>query len=351
MIQTPPMNKLNILSIGAGAIGTYIGGSLALQGHKLSFLERPGAASVLVDQGLHLTIDNQEHHISRPQVFESIFQAVDAGTYNLALFALKSFDTPGFIQSIQPFADKFPPILCFSNGVENEPTLAKVVGPQKVIAGTVTSAVGRRALGDIILEKKRGVGIASGHPLSERLVEEFNQANLNSQLFPKASEMKWSKMLTNLIANASSAILDMTPTEVFAHPELYRLEIQQLREALAVMRRLGIKTIDLPGTPVRLLAFAVQYLPVSLSRPLIAKAVGSGRGAKMPSFHIDLHHGRGVSEVDYLNGAVARAGDEVGVPTPANDLLNTTLLNLTAGHISMDVYQHRPKKLIAEFKR
>jgi len=345
------MNQLNILSIGAGAIGTYIGGSLALQGHNLSFVERPGAATELAERGLVLALGDQVHIISNPQVFDSLAQAFRAHTYDLALFALKSFDTAGFIQSVQPFADIFPPLLCLSNGVDNEPALESVLGAEKVIAGTITSAVGRRALGDIVLEKMRGMGLAASHPLSQRLVMEFNRANLNAQLFPKAADMKWSKMLTNLIANASSAILDMTPGEIFAHPGLYRLEIHQLREALAVMRRLGIKTIDLPGTPVRLLAFAVQYLPVSLSRPLMAKAVGAGRGAKMPSFHIDLHHGRGVSEVDYLNGAVVRAGVAMGLATPANQLFTTTLMNLTTGSLPLNTYQHNPAKLIAEFKR
>lgn len=344
------MVQLNILSIGAGAIGTYIGGSLALQGHRLTFLERPGAATDLADRGLLLTLGDGEHRISKPVVFDSLTQALNAHPYDLALFALKSFDTAGFLQSIQPSADIFPPILCLSNGVDNEPALESALGSEKIIAGTITSAVGRHALGEIVLEKMRGVGIAAGHPLSERLVAEFNRANLNAQLCSKAVDMKWSKMLTNLIANASSAILDMPPSEIFAHPGLYRLEIQQLREALAVMRYLGIKTTDLPGTPVRLLASAVQYLPVSLSRPLMAKAVGAGRGAKMPSFHIDLHHGRGISEVDYLNGAVVRAGESGGIPTPTNDLLNTTLLDLTAGRLPLDAYQHDPGKLIEAFK-
>lgn len=37
----------------------------------------------------------------------------------------------------------------------------------------------------------------------------------------------------------------------------------------------------------------------------------------MPSFHIDLHGGRGRTEVDYINGAVVRYGEHTGVPTPS----------------------------------
>ncbi len=162
--------------------------------------------------------------------------------------------------------------------------------------------------------------------------------------------MKWSKMLTNLLANASSAILDMTPAEIFAQPGLYKLEIAQLREALAVMDAQQIQVVDLPGTPVRLLTWTIRNLPLSISRPLLRRAIGGGRGGKMPSFHIDLHSGRGQSEVDYLNGAVVRFGERTGVPTPANRLLNETLLRLTRGEIPLEQFSGQPEKLLALWK-
>jgi 2-dehydropantoate 2-reductase len=176
----------------------------------------------------------------------------------------------------------------------------------------------------------------------------MERAGLNPRLYPNVKEMKWSKMLTNLLANATSAILDMTPGEVFAHEGLYRLEIAQLREALAVMRAQGIRTVDLPSAPVRLLVFSVRYTPLIVSRPLLQRAVGGGRGDKMPSFHIDLHSGSGKSEVDYLNGAVVRYGERSGIPTPVNRLLNDTLLKLTRGELQRNTYTRQPEKLLAQ---
>jgi len=229
--------------------------------------------------------------------------------------------------------------------VDNEPALAALLGVERVIPGTVTSAIGRRGIGDIVLEKLRGVGVAAGHPLSVALVQALNEAYLNARLFPKAADMKWSKMLTNLLANPTSAILDMTAAEVFAHPGLYRLEIAQLRECLDVMRAQGIGVVDLPGTPVRALALATR-LPLWMSKPLLSKAAGAGRGAKMPSFYIDLHAGRGKSEVTYLHGAVLRAGEKYGVATPVNKLLTETLLALTSGAIPLTEFAHQPQKFL-----
>ena len=173
----------------------------------------------------------------------------------------------------------------------------------------------------------------------------MDDAGLNARIYRRAADMKWSKMRTNLLVNASVAILDMPPQVVLAHPGLFRLEMAMLREALAVMKAQGLRVVDTPRTPVRLLALGAR-LPEGLSRPLMIRAVGGGRGGKMPSFHIDLHAGRGSSEVDWLNGAVVRYGGRCGVPTPVNRLLTETLLALTRREIPLDTFQGQPEKLL-----
>ena len=342
--------RLRILSIGAGAIGTYIGGSLALKGHQVVFVEREDTAEEIRSRGLWLKLGEDEHHIPDPILTQSVEEAVTKFNFDVALFALKSFDTETFLTALPLSIASFPPILCLSNGIDNEPTLVRKFGIDGVIAGTVTSAIGRRGAGDIVLERLRGMGIAGSHDLSGILLDSFKEAGLNPRLYPDAAAMKWSKMLTNLIANASSAILDLSPAEIFSHPALYQLEISQLRETLAVMKAQNIKVVDLPGTPVRALAFAVRSLPMVISRPLITKAVASGRGGKMPSFHIDLHGGRGKSEVGYLNGAVVREGERLGIPTPANSLLAVTLLDLIDKKLLVDDYRKNPARLLDAFE-
>lgn len=348
--------KMNVLTFGAGAIGTYIGGSLALAGHQVVFVEQPRVVDELRERGLRLDLTLDERRktknasrIDPPSflIVSSLEDALRYGPFDVALFALKSFDTPAALEGLIPFADKIPPILCLSNGVSNEPAIAEALGRDKVIYGTVTSAIGRRGAGDIVLERLRGVGVAKGHPLSEKLNRAFDKAYLNSTLFENANSMKWSKMLTNLIANPTSAILDMTAREVFANRDLYKLEIDMLRECLAVMKAQEIGVVDLPGTPVRALAYATT-LPLWLSKPFLSRAAGTGRGTKMPSFHIDLHSGRGRSEVEYLHGEIVRAGQECNVPTPVNKVLTQTLLALTNKEIPLEEFAHKPEKLLAK---
>jgi 2-dehydropantoate 2-reductase len=341
---------LRLLCFGAGAIGTYIGGSLVLVGRPVVFLERPEAVSELRERGLRLVVGGEERRIEQPRVAGSLNEALTMGPFDVAIFAVKSYDTRAVLESLVDYQAALPAFLCLQNGVENEQALASVLGNDRVIAGSVTSSVTRRGPGDIVLERFRGVGIAGSNPVIPALFSALLAAGLNVRIYPDAASLKWSKMLTNLLANATSAILNLTPAQVFADGRLFRLEMRQLKEVLQVMAAQGISVVDLPGVPVSSLSWAVRSLPSFLARPVLARAVGGGRGAKMPSFHIDLHAGRGKSEVEFLNGAVVRAGDRLGIPTPVNRVLTDTLMALTRGELPLEKFDHRPEALLERMK-
>lgn len=341
------MEPLRFLVFGCGAIGTYIGASLAASGQKVVFLDRADVADSLRSRGLHVQINDEDLRVVNPAMVTNIEQALKEGAFDVAILAVKSFDTRNLMESLQPFSDRLPPVVCFQNGVENEALIASFLGKDRVIPGTVTTAIGRRGLGDVVVEKLRGLGIADPDHHVPGLLEALNQAGLHAQAYLDGPAMKWSKMLTNLQANASSAILDMTPGEIFADRKLFQLEMRMLREALRVMQAQHIAVVDLPRTPVRALA-AIITMPPFISQVLLRRALGSGRGGKMPSFHIDLHQGRGRSEVDFLNGAVVRFGRKCGIPTPVNQFYNDTLNALSEGWLPLETYAHRPEVFLKD---
>ncbi len=344
-MQRKKEDQLTILILGAGAIGGYLGASLALHGHRIVILEREHNAEILRKQGFYLTVGEHTHRLENIAVVTTVEEALKFVSFDAVFVAVKSYDTATVISKLAPHAAQLPAVVCFQNGVENEASLSAALGAGKVIAGTVTTAVAKEGPGRLRLERLRGVGLAAEHRLSKRLATAMNAAGLNARLYPNADSMKWSKLLTNLLCNATCAILDLTPAQVMANPELFALEMRQLREALAVMRSLKLKVVDLPGTPVRALAFGTR-LPAALARPLMARAVGSGRGGKMPSLHLDLHSGKGRSEVGWLNGAVVRAGEKLSVPTPVNKMLNETLSKLLKKELPLDSFSRHPEKLI-----
>ncbi len=334
--------KFKVLCFGAGAIGTYVGGSLTIHGHEVHFLDRQTTISKIKDNGLHLRLKDGDHTIHPEYLWHSLDDFIDKFNFDFAIVAVKSYDTDDLIKGWENFRTFLPPVLCLQNGVENEDKLKLILGDDRVISGTVSTAIGRIDNG-IVLEKLRGIGIENKNKLTKEIIELFNSSGLEAIGFDNPKAMKWSKLFTNVTTNASSAILGMTPAEIMADSELYRIEIEELRETFRVMKAAKIPIVNLPGTAVIMYALIVNQFPLKFSNFILRNFIIKGRGGKMPSFFIDLQSKRKKSEVDYLNGAVVRLGNKVNVPTPVNKILNDILMKLTVGEIQKDYFSKNPE--------
>jgi 2-dehydropantoate 2-reductase len=337
--------RSRFLIFGAGAIGTYLGVSLALKGYPVTFLERAKDIPDLQSRGLRLKFGDRTFKSDAPE-FLSGLDHIKSGDYDLAILTLKTYHLKDLIPQLVKYKEQIPPILCLQNGVKSEKKLANSIGENLIIPGTVTTAVDKNQKGDVIIRSLRGVGIGGKHPTIKMILSSFNEAGLNPSHYPRADSMKWSKLITNILGNATAAILNMPPGEIYDNPDLFDLEMRQIKEALMVMKLQKIPPVNLPGIPVKLLLFAVQHLPKPVNQVLLKKMVGGGRGGKMPSFHIDLHSGRGFCEVDQLNGAVVQAGQKIHLPTPVNKTLTDVLTDLVVGNQEIKQYDRRPEMLL-----
>lgn len=334
---------MRYLVFGTGAVGSYIGGRLALAGYETVFLARPQTAEALSKSGLYIAYGDQSLHLANPAVTTNLALTPKGSPPDAILLTVKAYDALDSARQIQQHLPGPPPIICFINGVGNEASLEHALGAGSVIPAILTSAVRKVHEGAIKVERKRGIGLSANHPLSRQIAHDFHNAGFHVRLYSSPDQMKWSKLITNLVGNASSAILGWTPGAVFANRGLYRLEIESLREAVRVMQQLGFFPASLPGVPANLLA-AISFLPAWATQPLLRRLVLSGRGEKLPSFCYDIKRGR--SEVQWLNGAVALKGTQLGIPTPANHVLCETLLGLIKGSIKPEFYKDQPTVLL-----
>lgn len=341
---------MRFLCFGLGAIGTYIGGSLLDAGDEVVFIERAESIPYIHENGIRLLTTERKIRLQNVKVVSSIDEAMGEQEFDCCILAVKSFDTAGVLETIRPYAEKFPPILCLQNGVENEILIEAALGKAKVIGGSVTSAVSRMGVGEAEVEKFRGVGIENSHAISSMLIEHFIRAGLRGVGYPCRADLKWSKLLTNLQANAVSAILNWTPSMVFHDPVSYHIEVTAMKEAVRVMHAIGAKVVNLPGTPVKPWVDAMVRWPEWISRPVIGQLLGKGRGAKMPSFHIDLYAGRKQSEVIFLNGAVCRFGEKNSIPTPVNQVLTETLVTLAEQRMERSTFENKPDLLMKKIE-
>jgi 2-dehydropantoate 2-reductase len=353
---------VNWLIIGAGAIGCLVGGKLAALGENVTLVGRPHFAESVREQGLVLTGVEGTQRIQQLRALGSVAEAFadPAPTYDIAVLTVKSYDTASALAELQsalaPTQADAPMILSLQNGVGNEALIAEAFGWRRVIAGTITTPVKVISPGVIHIEKpKHFIGLSqwnANRPTGRLLAmeESFTHAGIRVKKYPNAEAMKWTKLLMNMVANATSAILDEPPAQVFADPAMADLELAAWREALAVMQRARLQPVNVGSYPFRWLAPLIRTLPNAWLRPILRRQVAGARGNKMPSLQLDLAAGKGRSEIAWLNGAVVTLGEELGVPTPVNRGLTTIMQQVLADPSQWAAWRQNHAKLRATLR-
>lgn len=344
---------MNVLIIGAGAIGCLAGGKLAQAGHQVTLAARPQTAAVIQANGLILHDSRGQRRIAAVQATNGIASAFAGDPYDLAVLTVKSYDTATAVNELaQAARGAPPPVLSLQNGVGNEEVLAEAFGAANVLAGVITTPVSVLGPATIQVDKPSyRVGLSpwqaeTTSSIADATRQAFSQAGFAVSRYANAESMKWTKLLMNMAANAVCAILDMTPEQAFSFDVLVDLEIDAWREALAVMKAAGIPPTNLGGYPFRTLAPMITTLPKPLLRGALRSKVGGARGGKMPSLHIALHSGRKQSEVSWLNGAVVKKGEEKNVPTPINRMLAEVLLQMIDDPERRARWRHNPARVV-----
>lgn len=337
---------MRVLVYGAGAVGSLVGAALARGGAQVVLLGRAAHVTAAARQGLRL--DGPKGRALRIPVCAATRAEDLDGPFPVVLVTVKGYDTARAAPEIASLLDPHGRAVCVQNGVGQEEALAEVVGEYRVVAAALTASVSLAAPGCVVQHTRGGVALApwEGAPVKD-LAWALRKGGMGAACNTDARSLKWSKLLLNLVANATSAVLDLPPKAVYEHRGLFALERQMLLEALAVGEALGVRWVNLPGFPVRALVAALR-LPESLGRVVLLRAVSRGRGTKMPSLWYDLPRGR--TEVGFLNGAVARYGTAVGVPTPVNQALTRLVQDLAAGRRDAQMFRGQPATLIRELQ-
>lgn len=338
---------MSIVVVGGGAIGLLVAARLAQQPHgpPSALLARPRSAAALKADALQIS-GLWSGSVPQLQVAGSVAE-LPAALRNpqLAILAVKGYDTPGAITTLKELAPQT--ILTLQNGLGHEERLAAVFGADRIISGAITTSVDAQSLTQISVTKLGGIGLASvGNVSLDAAQAALTAGGFQVAIFADYRAMKWSKALLNMLGNATAAILDWSVERVYADRRLIALELAALREALAVMRRLKLRPLNLPHYPAALLAFGVRGLPAPIFVPLLRSRVAGGRGGKAPSLLRDLQAGRRQSEGEFLYGAVAQAAELSGVAAPVNAALWRVLGSIARGETAWDAYRNRPEALL-----
>ncbi len=337
-----------VLVVGAGAVGSFLGTLLGSAGYEVTLVrifEPPSEKPVTLVRPDGTRSAVPTHRVT----------ATDESTApDLILVAVKM---PVLREALAPtVAWPDVPTLTVENGIGAEQAAAEIRPSAPQIAASMTAPIRLASEDEVVWLGRGGIALAAANPAAEPfvapLLAAFDRAGLRTAALPSATAMKWSKLLANLIANATGAILDMDPHAIYADPRLFDVERRQLLETLAVMSALGVRPVKLPGAAVPWLARAVR-LPAWLARPILRRIVGGARAGKLPSLRLHVQMaGVGPSteqtEVAWMNGAVARFGRRLGIATPVNARLAELVDDVAAHPDRRAVLRHDAERFLAE---
>ncbi len=339
---------MRVLVVGAGAVGSFLGWAVAAGDGQTTLVRRGFDGTSGAPTSLRLVRPDGTEAPVEVGVVRSV---ADAPTPELVIVAVRQYDLPAALESLALLPDV--PLLTAQNGVGAEEAAVAARPAGTLLAASVTASLEREPDGSVRWLRRGGVALApvrgDAAALIEALTITFRAAGVDVVARRDAAAMKWSKVIANLVANATSGLLDQDPSSIYADPRLFDVERDQLREALAVMRARGLRPVSLPGAPVPLLALATR-LPAPLARAALRRVVGSARGGKDPSLRGAVQLG-GPTEAGWLNGAVARAGAELAVATPINAALASLVEQVATDPDRRAWFRHRPDRLLEALGR
>jgi 2-dehydropantoate 2-reductase len=288
---------VKILVMGSGGVGGYFGAKLARAGEEVTFVARGSHLEAIRAQGLRIKSTADGEFVVTSDATED---PGTAGSVDLVLFCVKSFDTEAAARAIRPVVGPDTAVLSLQNGVDNEETVGAIVGPGHVLGGAAYVLATIEAPG--VITHSFGGRIVFGEldgtdtPRAHRILEVLKRAAIPVECSPRIQRVLWEKYLF-IAAQAGMTALTRCPIGVIRSiPETRRMYRLILEELAAVAKAAGVELS--PQTVDDVMAAADGLGPTFTS-----------------SLHYDLIHGKRL-ELEALHGHAVRLGGKLGIPTP-----------------------------------
>jgi 2-dehydropantoate 2-reductase len=309
---------MKICIFGAGAIGGYLAGELALAGHEVCAIARGAHLAAIQSHGLKLIVDGQARTVRLPVSDDP----AAFGHQDFVICALKVHQAHAYASAFAPLLGGKTAVLTAMNGVpwwyfykhggpldghhlESVDAGArqwKAIGPERAIGCVVDPACEVVAPG--VIEHRSLKRFTVGEPdgsNSDRVIalqEALVSAGFEAPIRASIRQNIWLKLLGNVCFNPISALTLATLDRITFEPGLRALCNSMMIEAQAVAAALGV------AIPNQMLARRLN-------------AAGTVVGHKMSMLQ-DLECGRSM-EIDALVTAVRELGRLADIATPTID--------------------------------
>ncbi|MFQ6325245.1 2-dehydropantoate 2-reductase [Nocardia sp. CWNU-33] len=306
----------HVMVLGAGSIGTFVGGKLAAAGADVTFVGRRRALDEISGFGLHLTDLDGGEDVVTADGFRVATEPTDVGSADLVLVTVKSAATSDAVRAL---AGKIRPgtvVLSLQNGIGNDTVIRDVLPTCVVLAGMVMFNVVHHADGRFHRGTDGGLAVQDD-PALAHFLELFAQAGLPLRHYPDLLPVQWAKLLLNL-NNPINALSGRPLREELADRNYRRCLALTQGEALAAMNRARIRPARLTLLPPHLMV-RLLTVPDGIFRRVAGQVLAIDPVARS-SMADDLALGR-KTEISWLCGEIVSLGAMVGAPTPVNQRL------------------------------
>ena len=290
--------------MGAGAVGCYYGAMLGRGGHQVTLIGRAQHVEAMRRSGLRLQTSAFDEHV---RVQASAEPNAVRGA-QLVLFSVKSTDTEAAGKAMGPYLERDATIVTLQNGVDNAERLAATLG-REVLPAVVYTAVEMAGPGHV-RHHGRGELVIGRARASDAIVAAFGKAAVPVEISDNVAGTLWAKLIVNCAYNALSAITQLPYGRLVASAGMPAVMADVVDECLAVA---SAAKVQLPGDMHEATRRIAQTMPGQYS----STAQDLARKKK--------------TEIDHLNGFVARKGETLGIKTPVNRALLALVKALESG--------------------
>jgi 2-dehydropantoate 2-reductase len=289
-----------IAVVGAGAVGGYFGGLLVLAGAPVIMIGRPQFVEAVKSGGLVVETTEGERRLS---VTASTAMR-DAAKADVILLCVKTSDTANVAKALAEVIKAGARVVSLQNGVDNVERIRETSGLE-ALAAVVYVAVSVVRPGHI---KHLARGDLVVGPEARDIAELFARAQVRCGVSNNIEAELWTKLATNCALNALSALARAPYGRIVESSEGRDFMNAIVDEVFSVAQAAGIKSPNFTQGGLRKAAFNLaDQMPTTMS----STAQDLWRGKK--------------TEIDSLNGYVSRRGAELGLATPANDVLRNLI--------------------------
>ncbi len=303
---------MKIAVVGAGAMGSVYAGLLAAAGNEVWAVDRhSGHVEAIRRQGLRVEGASGDRVVR----ISATTDPAEVGEAELVVLATKAMDVEAAAAAARPLVGTETLVLSIQNGLGGPDAAAAVLGEQCVAVGVVggfgASLVGPGHVHHHGMELVR-LGERAGPvtPRIEAVAELWRAAGFTVRTEGDVRRLVWEKLVCNAAFSGPCTVLGRTIGDVIEDGQAWAVASQCAVEAFEVAQALDVRLgFDDPVTWARDFGLAIPR-------------------AK-PSMLLDLEAGRR-TEVDYINGAIPRAGVAAGVAAPVNETVSALVRALEA---------------------